>query len=91
MKKSPFLNYEQLLSSVFQFFMSNFFFQFSLHSSVRTKKLLNIKVKKNFKKIWEVFFLGGVEFFFFRAICFGYHSKGCLSATPSFSLLVARS
>ena len=24
---------------------------------------------------------------FFRASCFGYYSKGCLSATPSFSLL----
>ena len=29
----------------------------------------------------------GLKIIFFRASCFGYYSKECLSATPSFSLL----
>ena len=41
--------------------------------------------------MWIFFDLGsiwyGLRDCFFRASCFGYYSKGCLSATPSFSLL----
>jgi hypothetical protein len=53
-------NYEQLFSSVFSSFHGQrfIFLNLFLHCSVRTKKLLNRKVKKNMKKIWEVF-LGG--------------------------------
>ena len=38
------------------------------------------------EKLEKLFFLW-VKNWFFKASCFGYYSKGCLSATPSFSLL----
>ena len=53
-KKSPILNYEQLFSSVFSTFHGQKII--FLHCSVRTKKLLNKKVKKIEKKIWKNFF-----------------------------------
>jgi hypothetical protein len=59
-KKSPIMNYEQLLSSVFSCFhgLKIIFCFFWKWLSVRTKKLLNIK--KKLKKIWIFFW-----FFFF--------------------------
>jgi hypothetical protein len=52
------------LAPFFQLFMSKifFFFEFFLHCSVRTKKLLNKKVKKNEKKFGRIFF--GLKTFF---------------------------
>ena len=70
-----------LLRAVFSFFHGQkIYFLFFFHCSVRTKKLLDIKfeIGKYFR---------GVKTCFFGASCFGYYSKGCLSATPSLSLL----
>jgi hypothetical protein len=57
-KKSPILNYEQLLSSVFSTFYEQkfIFLDFFLQCSVRTKKLLNKKVKKKKKYLVSIFF-----------------------------------
>ena len=44
-------------------------------------------IQKYFFKLGNI--LGGLKIVFFRASCFGYSSKGCLSATPSFSLPAA--
>jgi hypothetical protein len=58
LEKRPILNYEQLFSSVFSTFHGQkfIFLNFFLHCSVRTKKLLNKKVKIFFKKIGRIFF-----------------------------------
>ena len=47
---------------------------FFLHCRVGTKKLLDTKVKKNYKKIGKYFI--GVKNCFFRASCFGFIVKG---------------
>ena len=58
------VNYEQLLRTVFSCFHGQKlnFLQFFLHCRVRTKKLLDTKVKKNSKKIWKYFW--GVKIVF---------------------------
>ena len=70
-KKSIILNYEQLFSSVFSTFHGQklIFLNLFLHCSVRTKKLLNKKVKKLEKNLESIFF--GFKNCFFRASCFG--------------------
>ena len=55
------------------------------HLRVRNKRLLDKKVKFLLKN-WEVVF-GGLKIVFFQGQLFWFHSKGCLTATPSFSLL----
>jgi hypothetical protein len=71
LEKSPILNYEQLFSSVFSTFhwQKIIFFNFFLHCSVRTKKLLNKEGKKIEKIFGRIFF--GLKTGFFRASCFG--------------------
>jgi hypothetical protein len=80
------VNYEQLLRAVFSYFHSQrlkFFFFYIVGSAL--KELLDTKVKM-FKKKFVKYFLG-LKTGFLRASCFGFYSKGCLSATPSFSVL----
>jgi hypothetical protein len=59
------------LAPFFQLFMGkNYFFSKNfLHCSIRTKKLLNRKVKKFEKKFGGIFF--ELKTGFFRASCFG--------------------
>ena len=86
-EKSPVLNYEQPFSLVFSTFHGqNFFLNFFIYILASSlKSCLIEKLKKFEKNLGSIFF--GLKIVFFRASCFGYYSKGCLSATPSFSLL----
>ena len=61
---------------------------FSLHCSVGTKKLHEIKL--NLKKMESICFGLKIVFLGLAAlfILVTYYIKGCLSATPSFSLLI---
>ena len=55
-KKMLFVNYEQLLKAVFSCFHGQKFnFNNFIHFRVRTKKLLDTKVKKKIKKIGKYF------------------------------------
>ena len=80
------MNSEQLLRAVFSCFhvQKLNFLNFFLHCRVRTKKLLDTKVKN--KKIGKYF--GGVKNCFFRASCFGFIVKGVhLLLLPLVSLI----
>ena len=73
------------LWAIFEFY----FFMFSFYIVVSAIKSCSI-LKWDFfsQKLRSSF--GGLKLFVFRASCFcyfGYHSEGCLSETPSFSLL----
>ena len=72
------VNYEQLLRAVFSCFRGHFFY---LHCRVRTKKLLDTKVRKKNKKFGKYFW--GFKNWFFKASCFGFILKGvCLLLFP---------
>ena len=69
-KKVQFRIMSNFLAQFFQLFMGKKKKKkFFLHCSVRTKKLLNKKVKKIEKKFGRIFF--GLKTVFFRASCFG--------------------
>jgi hypothetical protein len=64
------------------------FFKMFLRCRVRTKKLLDTKVKKKIQKNWKVFFFG-LKLVFFRASCFGFIVKGvCPLLLPLVSLVL---
>ena len=65
MKKMLVVNYEQLLRAVFFMFSWAFYFLFffNLHCRVRTKKLLDTKVKFFLKNLGSI--LGGLKIVFF--------------------------
>ena len=80
-------NFWELFFHVFM--RKNFIFNFFLHCSVRTKKLLKIQVKKIFKKLGSIFF--GLKTGLFRASCFGHRVKGvCPLLIPLVSLRTSK-
>jgi hypothetical protein len=84
------VNYEQLLRAVFSYFHGQKFdFLFFLHCSIRTKKLLKIKVLKKVKNFGKYFF-ALIKNWFFRVACFGYRVKGVCLLLPSLVSLVSR-
>jgi hypothetical protein len=85
-KKMLVVNYEQLFRAVFSCFHGQKLrFLFFLHFRVRTKRLLDTKVKFFFKNLESIF--GGLKIVFFRASCFGFRVKGvCPLLLPLVSL-----
>jgi hypothetical protein len=83
------VNYKQLFRAFFSCFHGQKlkFKIYFLHCGVRTKRLLDTKVKKFLKKLGSIFW--GKKIVFFRTSCFGFRAKGvCPLLLPLVSLVV---